>query len=411
MGKKPELLAPAGDFEKLKFALEYGADAVYAGLKSYSLRKRAKNFSDKEVKKAVEYTHERNKKIYIALNSYYTENDFDNLGDVLSFLEKIKVDALIVSDPGVINYIKDNKFKIPIHLSTQANTTNAEAARFWYKNGVERIILARELQLENIKEIVKKVPEMEFEAFIHGAMCVSYSGRCLMSSYLTGRDSNKGDCSHPCRWKYRLYYLEEQKRKNEFLPVYEHESGTYLFNSRDLNLSKKIPAMCDSNLSSLKIEGRIKSAYYVAVAVKVYRQIIDEYFKKGEKFKFKKKWTDELEKISHRDYTSSVIDDGFKPDDQIYANSSYLRTHKIIGYISETNEKGARIKLKNELRYGQQVDVIGPEAGFKQIVHDFYKKEDTGELVRTMKANHHDDIYMNFDKPVKDLYIIRAREN
>ncbi|MFA5478770.1 MAG: U32 family peptidase C-terminal domain-containing protein [Candidatus Muiribacteriota bacterium] len=411
MEKKPELLAPAGDFEKLKFALEYGADAVYAGVKDFSLRKRAGNLTIEGLKNVVDYTHEKGKKIYITLNSYMYDEDFDKLYSTLKALEQAEVDAVIVSDPGLVYFINEKKIKIPVHLSTQANTTNSYAAKMWKKQNVERIILARELSLKKIKKMVEEVPEIEFEAFIHGALCISYSGRCLLSSYMTERNSNRGDCSQPCRWKYKLYFLEEEKRKGQFFPVYEDDDGTYIFNSKDLNLSKNIKEIIDSGICSLKIEGRIKSSYYVAVVVKVYREIIDTYFNDKENFVWQKKWDDELEKVSHRFYTDSPSKDGFCQTDQIYDTSSYIRNQKVLGFIEGKKEGLSKVTLKNEIHYGQQVEIIGPDSTFKQIIQDIYKINEDGSKERVLKAGHHDNILMSFDYPVKDLYILRTRES
>jgi putative protease len=409
MVTKPELLAPAGDFEKMRFAFAYGADAAYLGGKEFSLRKQAKNFSNTELEKAIDYAHSINKKVYVTVNSFYRDNEFEKIEGFLKYLSKIKADAAIISDPGLLLIIKEKKINIPVHVSTQSNTTNSNTVRLWKQLGAERVILARELSQKDIRDIIAGC-DVEIETFIHGAMCVSYSGRCLLSSFMTGRDSNKGDCAQPCRWKYRLYYLEEDKRKGRFMPVIEDNTGTYIMNSADLNLSRKIPELIDVGVSSLKIEGRMKSSYYVAMVCRIYRQIIDEYTELGKDFKYKEEWASELRKISHRDYTEAAFDKEFNSEDQVYENNYYHRSHRIIGFVTSKKEGDLfEVEVKNSIGYGQQIEVVGLKDNFYQIVHDIYIKDSEGELKRELTASHGKKIYMSFDRPVSEYYILRTR--
>ncbi|MCK5767344.1 MAG: U32 family peptidase, partial [Candidatus Atribacteria bacterium] len=267
--KRPELLAPAGNLEKLKIAIIYGADAVYLGGENFGLRAGAKNFTLKALAEGINFAHERGKRIYLTLNIIAHNEDLVGLPEYVRQLKKLHLDGLIISDPGILSIVKEILPEMEIHLSTQANTTNYASVNFWYQQGVKRIILARELSLEEIKEIAQKVPDdMKIETFVHGAMCISYSGRCLLSNYMTGRDANRGDCAHSCRWKYSLM---EEKRPGEYFPVYEDEKGAYFFNSKDLCMIEHVPVLIKAGISALKIEGRMKSAYYVANVVKAYR--------------------------------------------------------------------------------------------------------------------------------------------
>ncbi|HHY90460.1 MAG TPA: U32 family peptidase, partial [Clostridiales bacterium] len=273
--KNIELLAPAGDLEKLKIAVIYGADAVYIGGQTFGLRAAAKNFSFEDMKRGIQFAHEHGKKVYVTLNIIPHNADIEELPSYLEQLKTLNIDAVILSDPGTLMYVQEHMPDVDIHLSTQANTTNYLSALFWYKQGVKRIILARELSITEIKEIRRQIPpDLELEAFIHGAMCISYSGRCLLSNYMASRDANRGECAHPCRWK---YYLMEEKRPGEYIPVFEDEKGTYFLHSKDLCMIEHIPELIESGINSFKIEGRMKSIYYVATIVNAYRRAIDTY--------------------------------------------------------------------------------------------------------------------------------------
>lgn len=356
--KKPELLAPAGNLEKLKTAINFGADAVYLGGSKLNLRAFADNFTDEELREGVEYAHSRGKKIFVTINVFPHNEDLIGLEEYLKHLYNLNVDAIIVSDPGIIMTAREVVPDLEIHLSTQANNVNWKSAIFWHKQGVKRIVLARELSLEEIKGIKRNIPEScELEAFIHGSMCMAYSGRCVISNYMTGRDSNRGQCAQPCRYK---YYLVEEKRPNEYFPVVEDEKGAYILNSKDLCMIEHIPELIQSGIDSLKIEGRMKSAYYVASIVKSYRQAIDAYFDNPEEYVFQKKWLDNLEKASHRAYfTGFYFGD---PNKQTYETSSYIRDYDIVGIVREydKNTGFATIEQRNKVLEGDTVEVLRP---------------------------------------------------
>lgn len=355
---KPELLAPAGSLEKLKTAINFGADAVYLGGNKLNLRAFADNFGNVELKEGIKYAHSRGKKVYVTLNVFPHNEDLEGLEEYLADLYNLKVDAVIVSDPGIILSAREVVPELELHLSTQANNVNWKSAIFWHKQGIKRIVLARELSLEQIKEIRGKLPEScELEAFVHGSMCMSYSGRCLLSNYMTGRDANRGECAQPCRYK---YYLMEEKRPGEYFPVYEDEKGTYIMNSKDLCMIQHIPELAQSGITSFKIEGRMKSSFYVATVVKAYRQAIDAYYENPEGYEFKETWMRDLMMASHREFHT-----GFyfgEKNKQVYGNSSYIRTHDIVGVVREyNNETGiATIEQRNKVFAGDTVEVLRP---------------------------------------------------
>ncbi|MFW6134389.1 MAG: peptidase U32 family protein [Elusimicrobiota bacterium] len=377
MIKKPELLAPAGNYDKLKIAVNYGADAVYMSGKKFGLRAAAQNFTLKEIEKAAEYVHEKNKKVYVAINVFARNKDFKPLPDYLEFLSKAGVDAVIASDPGVILTIKETTPEMPVILSTQANTTNYKSAWFWRRQGVKRIILARELSLKEIKSISDKIPkEMEKEVFIHGAMCISYSGRCLLSSYLTSRNSNLGDCTHPCRWQYNL--MEEQ-RPGEYFPVIENEKGTTILSSKDLCLIKYIPQLIEAGVDSFKIEGRMKSEYYVGVTVSVYREAIDRYCNKPSNYKFDPKLEEELKKLNNRGYTEGFLISYPGQESQNYSGTSYKRTYDYCGKVISFDENSgkAAVMQKNKIEIGDYIEIIGPNGKcFSQKITEMWDEED-----------------------------------
>ena len=358
--KKPELLAPAGSLDRLKTAIAFGADAVYAGGEAFSMRTAAKNFSDDDLKRARELTLSKNKKLYIAVNIIPHNEDMKLLPAYLSELSALGPDGLIISDLGVLSMAKQYASNIPIHISTQANNVNAESFKMWHQLGACRVVCARELSFAEIKDIRSQIPpELEIEAFVHGAMCISYSGRCLLSNYMAGRDSNQGNCAHPCRWN---YHLVEEQRPGEYLPVYENERGTFIFNSRDLCMIEYIPQIIESGIDSLKLEGRVKTEYYVATVVKTYREAIDRYFENPETFKTDPLWLEELSKVSNRHYTT-----GFylgKPDEtaQVYETSAYVRTYDVVavvtGYDRETGE--LLLEQRNRFFAGDELEAVVP---------------------------------------------------
>ena len=402
---KVELLAPAGDLERLKMAIIYGADAVYIGGQQFGLRASAKNFSFEDMEKGIQFAHERGKKVYVTLNIIPHNEDLQELPGYLQKLSAMQIDAVILSDPGTLMYVREYAPELEVHLSTQANNTNYMSARFWHKQGIKRVILARELSLDEIKEIHSKIPQdLELEAFIHGAMCISYSGRCLLSNYMANRDANRGECAHPCRWK---YYLVEEKRPGEYIPVVEDERGTYFYNSKDLCMIEHIPELIQSGLSSLKIEGRMKSAYYVATIVGAYRRAIDAYYQLGEAYRYNPEWMEEIKKASHRDFTTGFYFN--KPDEkeQVYENSSYIREYDFIGLVLEYDPETqiATIEQRNRIFKGDQIEVIGPDIDmFTQQIGVLWN--DKGEEIQV--APHPQQIIkMKMEKPVDRYYILR----
>ena len=355
---KPELLAPAGNFEKLKTAVDFGADAVYLGGSKLNLRAFADNFSNVELQEGIEYAHKFNRKVYVTLNVFPHNEDLSGLEEYLVQLKDIGADALLVSDPGIIMTAKEVIPDMELHLSTQANNVNWKSALYWYKQGIKRIVLARELTLSEIKEFRKNLPQdCKLEAFVHGSMCISYSGRCLLSNYMTGRDSNRGLCAQPCRYK---YYLMEEKRKGQYFPVSEDEHGTYIMNSKDICMIEHIPELVDAGINSFKIEGRMKSSFYVASVVKPYREAIDKYVSNPDKYEFDKKWIENLDKVSHRVYCT-----GFyfgRTNQQYYGSSSYIRNYNIVGIVRNYNKnsKIAIIEERNKIVKGDKVEVLSP---------------------------------------------------
>lgn len=362
MMKKPELLAPAGNLEKLRMAVRFGADAVYLGGKAFGLRAGAGNFSEEELARGIQFAHDHGVKVYVTVNIFAHNHDLAEFPGYLETIRELQADGIIVSDPGVFRLARQRVPDLPIHISTQANNTNWSTALFWQELGAKRIVLARELSLREIQEIHEHAG-IELEVFVHGAMCISYSGRCLLSNYLAGRNANKGDCAHPCRWNYRLV---EEKRPGEYFPVVEDEKGTYFFNSKDLCLAEHIPSLINAGVGSFKIEGRMKSSYYVATVVKVYREVIDAFWAERETFSFDPKWRKELAKVSHRHYTT-----GFafrKPDenDHRYDTSSYVRSYDFIGtvlaYLPETGEM--RVEQRNHMAVGDKIEIVPPKGPF-----------------------------------------------
>ena len=362
---KPEILAPAGNLEKLKTAINFGADAVYLGGSKLNLRAFSDNFTNEELKEGVEYAHSRGKKVYVTLNVFPHNEDLVSLEEYLKELYALKVDAIIVSDPGIIMTAREVVPELELHLSTQANNVNWKSAIFWHNQGIKRIVLARELSMKEISELREKLPEScEIEAFVHGSMCMSYSGRCLISNYMTGRDSNRGQCAQPCRYK---YYLVEEKRPGEYFPVLEDDKGAYIMNSKDLCTIEHIPDLVKSGITSFKIEGRMKSAYYVAAIVKAYREAVDAYFENPEGYKFNEKWLDAVKKVSHRSYHT-----GFyygEENKQVYSFSSYIRDYDIVGIVrSYDKENGiAVIEQRNRVFEGDKVEVLSPAVEEKEI--------------------------------------------
>ena len=401
--KKPELLAPAGNMEKLKMALLYGADAVYLGGKAFGLRAFGGNFTNEELQEAVDFAHKLGKKIYVTVNIFPHNSDIAKLPAYLTFLNEIKVDAILVADLGVFTLAKEYAPDVELHISTQANNTNWAAVNAWAELGASRVVLAREMSLEEIKEIREKC-SVELEMFVHGAMCISYSGRCLMSNYLTARDANRGSCAQPCRWNYALV---EEKRPGQYFPVLEDERGTYIFNSKDMCLLPYLPDVIASGVDSLKIEGRMKSVHYAASVVKAYREAIDSYFAAPEQFEVKKEWVEELDKVSHRAYTTGFYYGRPTEKDQIYGTSSYTQTSDFVGLVLDYDEKTgfATVEQRNNMKVGQEIEIFQPHlAGYRQILQEMYNDE--GEAIQV--APHPQQIVkIRMDKPVEPYGILR----
>lgn len=402
-----ELLAPAGDLEKLKFAIYYGADAVYFGGEMFSLRAAAGNFSIDDIKEGIEFLHINNKKGYMTINIYPHNDDIKNLEAYINSIKDIPIDAFIVSDPGVISLLKDIIPNAEIHLSTQANTTNYLSANFWVMQGVKRIVTAREMNLDEIKILRENLPiDIEIESFIHGAMCMSYSGRCLLSNFLTGRDANKGACTHPCRWKYALV---EEQRPGEFFPIEEDARGSYILNSRDLCMIENIPDLIDAGITSFKIEGRNKSLYYVSTIVHAYRNAIDEYLKNPKDYVFNKKYLNEIQKASHRGFTKGFYYNKPNPDDQNYITSDYTRNYTFLGIVNDFDDKTGLsiVQQRNKFSVGDKIEIFGPDI-------DFYEDEvleiinSEGESVES--APHPKEILkVRFNNEPKENYLIRIK--
>ena len=375
---KIELLAPAGDLEKLKIAIDYGADAVYLAGELFGLRAGAKNFTIEEMEEGVAYAHERGKKVHLTLNIFAHNEDINALETYLDEIAHIPFDAFIISDAGIISLVMENLPGREIHLSTQANTTNYRTAEFWHRQGVKRVVLGREMSLEDIRTTRKNLsPTMEIEAFVHGAMCISYSGRCLLSNFMTERGANQGQCAHPCRYKYALM---EEKRPGEFYPVEEDNRGTYIFNSKDMCMIEHIPELIEAGLASLKIEGRMKSVFYVATVVRAYRQAIDAYYADPEGWTFKDEWLEELKKVSNRHFTNGFYYNKPRNVDQNYETSAYYREFTFIGLVLDYDPetKIATVEQRNKISEGDFVEVFGPgNTCFTQTIEGMTDEEGT----------------------------------
>lgn len=358
--KKPELLVPASGLEVLKTAVIFGADAVYIGGEAYGLRAKAKNFSMEEMAEGIAYAHEKNVRVYVTANILAHNCDLEGAKRYFGELKSLKPDALIISDPGMFTLAREICPEIDIHISTQANNTNYMTYRFWNEQGAKRVVSARELSLKEIKEIRENIPaEMEIESFVHGAMCISYSGRCLLSSFLTGRSANRGACTHPCRWKYALV---EETRPGEYMPVFENDRGTYIFNSRDLNMIEHIPELVEAGIDSFKIEGRMKTALYVATVARTYRRAIDDYFVSEEQYRANMDWyRAEIAKCTYRKFTTGFYLGKTDETTQIYDESTYVSEYTYLGIVGAVTEAGgARIEQRNKFCVGDEIEIMKP---------------------------------------------------
>ena len=408
--RRPELLLPASSLEVLKVAVMYGADAVYIGGEAYGLRAKAKNFSMGEIAQGIAFAHARGVKVYVTANILAHNAD---LAGVRGYFEELAAmeqgpDALIISDPGVFAIAREVCPGTEIHISTQANNTNYGTYRFWYAQGAKRVVSARELSLVEIREIREHIPqELEIETFVHGAMCISYSGRCLLSNYFTGRDANQGACTHPCRWKYAVV---EESRPNEYLPVYENERGTFLFNSRDLCMIEHIPELLDAGFDSFKIEGRMKTALYVATVARSYRQAIDDCLKSRELYRERLPWyMDQVSDCTYRRFSTGFFFGKPSDEAQIYDNSTYVREYTYLGTIEGRNAEGLyRVEQRNKFSVGERIEVMTPGGADRNVVVRRIVDEDG----RDMESAPHpkQTLFVDVGEPLEQYDILRRKE-
>ena len=381
--RKPELLIPASSLEVLKTAVIFGADAVYIGGEAFGLRAKAKNFTKKEMEEGIAFAHAHGVRVHVTANILAHNDDMEGAAAYFRELKEMKPDALIIADPGMFMLAKEICPEIDIHISTQANNTNYLTYRFWYEQGAKRVVSARELSLREIKEIRERIPEeLEIESFIHGAMCISYSGRCLLSSYFTGRDANQGACTHPCRWKYAVV---EEKRPGEYLPVYENERGTYIFNSKDLCMIEHIPEMMDAGIDSFKIEGRMKTALYVATVARTYRKAIDDYLESEEKYRENMDWyRAEIAKCTFRQFTTGFYFGRQETETaQIYDNNTYVNEYVYLGVVGSVDAQSrARIEQRNKFCVGDEIEIMKP-SGMNVSVKVLHMYNAEGEEVES----------------------------
>ena len=409
--KKVELLAPAGDLERLKVAILYGADAVYLGGNAFGLRAKAKNFSIDEMAEGVEFAHSHNAKVYVTCNIFAHNSDInsDKLVNYLKELERINVDGVIVADPGVFSIVKETVPNMEIHISTQANTTNYQTAKFCKSLGATRVVMAREMSFKEIKALAGNVSDIEIEAFVHGAMCMAYSGRCLLSNYFTNRDANRGACAQSCRWKYKIV---EETRPGEYYPIEEDERGTYIFNSKDLCMIEYIPELIESGIYSFKIEGRVKTSYYVGSVIKAYREAIDDYLKDPALYESKKDYyLEEVKKSSYRGYTTGFFFDKPKEEAQVYTSNSYVRTYDFIGMVKEYDEQTgfAIIEQRNKFIIGEEIEFLTTKGkNFSQKVLEMYDMDGN----KLEEAPHPQQIIkLKVDNPVLPFDMMRKESD
>ena len=406
--RRPELLIPASSLEVLKIAVIYGADAVYIGGEAFGLRAKAKNFSMEEIREGIAFAHAHDVKVYITANILAHNGDLDGVREYFAELREIKPDALIISDPGVYMIAKEVCPEIERHISTQANNTNYGTYRFWYEQGAKRVVSARELSLAEIKEIRANIPDdLEIETFIHGAMCISYSGRCLLSNYFTGRDANQGACTHPCRWKYAVV---DEKRPGEYLPVYENERGTYIFNSKDLCMIEHIPELMESGIDSFKIEGRMKTALYVATVARTYRRAIDDYKQSPELYREHMAWYQEqISNCTYRQFTTGFFFGKPSDEAQIYDNNTYVKEYTYLGIVGERNEEGLyRIEQRNKFSVGESIEVMKPDGANITVTVQRIVDEEGNDME---SAPHPKQVlYIDLGQPLAMYDILRRKE-
>ena len=408
MRRHPELLIPASSLEVLKTAVIFGADAVYIGGEAFGLRAKAKNFSMEEMREGIEFAHEHDVKVYVTANILAHNSDLPEVRKYFEELKELKPDALIIADPGVFDIAKEVCPEIERHISTQANNTNYGTYNFWYRQGARRVVSARELSMKELKELRANIPEdLEIETFIHGAMCISYSGRCLLSNYFTGRDANRGACTHPCRWKYAVV---EETRPGEYMPVYENERGTYIFNSKDLCMIEHIPELIDAGIDSLKIEGRMKTALYVATVARTYRKAIDDYQKDPELYRQNMPWyLDQISNCTYRKFTTGFFFG--KPDDdaQIYDSNTYVKDYTYLGIVGGTEDGLCRIEQRNKFSVGETIEIMKPDGRNVEVTVERIVNEDGEEQE---SAPHSKQVlYVKLSECPERFDILRRAEN
>lgn len=407
MARHPELLIPASSLEVLKTAVIFGADAVYIGGEAFGLRAKAKNFSLDDMREGIAFAHEHNVKVYVTANILAHNYDLAGVREYFKELKEIKPDGLIIADPAIFEIAGEICPEIERHISTQANNTNYGTFNFWYKQGATRVVTARELSLEEIKEIRANIPEdMEIETFVHGAMCISYSGRCLLSNYLVGRDANQGACTHPCRWKYSIV---EETRPGEVMPVFENERGTYIFNSKDLCMIEHIPELIEAGVDSLKIEGRMKTALYVATVARTYRKAIDDYKKDPELYKQNMPWyMDQISNCTYRQFTTGFFFGKPNEESQIYDNNTYVKEYTYLGIIGEERDGTYRIEQRNKFSVGETIEVMKPNGDNVEVV---VKRILTEDGVEQESAPHPKQVlYVDLGIEVDKYDILRRAE-
>lgn len=407
MARHPELLIPASSLEVLKTAVIFGADAVYIGGEAFGLRAKAKNFSMEDMKEGIAFAHAHDVKVYVTANIIAHNDDLAGVREYFEELKEIAPDALIIADPGVFEIAGEVCPEIERHISTQANNTNYATYHFWHKLGASRVVTARELSLAEIKEIRKNIPdELEIETFVHGAMCISYSGRCLLSNYFTGRDANHGACTHPCRWKYSVV---EETRPGEYLPVYENERGTYIFNSKDLCMIEHIPELIDAGIDSFKIEGRMKTALYVATVARTYRKAIDDYLKDPKIYEENMPWyLDQISNCTYRQFTTGFFFDKPSYETQIYDSNTYVKEYTYLGIISEERDGMYRIEQRNKFSVGEQIEIMKPDGSndlvtVKRIVDEEGNEQESAPHPKQV-------LYVDLGTKAEQYDILRRKE-
>ena len=407
--RKTELLIPASSLEVLKIAVMFGADAVYIGGEAFGLRAKAKNFSQSEMKEGIEFAHEHGVKVYVTANILAHNYDLAGAREYFKELKEMKPDGLIIADPGMFTLAKEICPEIDVHISTQANNTNYETYRFWERLGATRVVSARELSIQEIKEIREHISDkMEIETFVHGAMCISYSGRCLLSNYFTGRDANQGACTHPCRWKYAVV---EESRPGEYLPVYENERGTYIFNSKDLCMIEHIPDLIDAGIDSLKIEGRMKTALYVATVARTYRKALDDYAESPEKYEANMPWyLDQISNCTYRQFTTGFFYGKPTEETQIYDSNTYVKEYTYLGIVGEKNEQGwYKTEQRNKFSVGEMIEVMKPDGRNVEVTVKAIYDEDGNSMESCPHPKQ--TLYVDLGMELDQYDILRRKED